>query len=39
MTGGPSSYGYKFAHFHFHWGENDKGSEHTIDNNQYVAEV
>lgn len=33
-------YKYKFAEAHFHFGEvNDRGSEHTIDEQRFPAEV
>ena len=40
LTGGPLQHTYRLEQFHFHWGSNDQcGSEHTIDDKQYAAEV
>ena len=40
ITDGGLSDTFLVAQFHFHWGsDNTKGSEHTIDGNQYSMEV
>ncbi|XP_020845120.1 carbonic anhydrase 5A, mitochondrial [Phascolarctos cinereus] len=40
ISGGPLDNHYKLKQFHFHWGEmNDWGSEHTVDNQAYPAEL
>nr|QFP92279.1 carbonic anhydrase [Archivesica packardana] len=40
LTGGPLDAVYRLEQFHLHWGSSDdKGSEHTIDGNQYPAEL
>lgn len=41
ISGGPlETTPYKLHSFHFHWGSDDShGSEHTIDNKSYPAEV
>ncbi|XP_007477338.1 carbonic anhydrase 5A, mitochondrial isoform X2 [Monodelphis domestica] len=40
ISGGPLGNQYRLKQFHFHWGEvNDWGSEHTVDNQVYPAEL
>ncbi|XP_074057644.1 carbonic anhydrase 5A, mitochondrial isoform X2 [Macrotis lagotis] len=40
ISGGPLENHYRLKQFHFHWGEmNDWGSEHTVDNRVYPAEL
>lgn len=39
-SGGGLTTGYKAVQFHFHWGSVDtQGSEHTVDDQMYAAEV
>lgn len=40
LTGGGLPSTFKAAQFHLHWGsENDRGSEHTVNEKSYPAEV
>ena len=40
VSGGGLGYVYTTAQFHLHWGsDNTRGSEHTLDGNQFAAEV
>ena len=40
IEGGPLEHSYRLKQFHFHWGAIDAwGSEHTVDNKCYPAEV
>lgn len=40
ISGGPLGDEYILHHFHFHWGStNDKGSEHTLNGQQYASEI
>ncbi len=40
ISGGPLQGSYRLAQFHFHWGDRDDcGSEHTINQKAYSAEV
>lgn len=40
ISNGPLKNQYRLKEFHFHWGaENDRGSEHTINNQFYPAEL
>ncbi|XP_046449504.1 putative carbonic anhydrase 3 [Daphnia pulex] len=39
ISGGGLEGPYEFAQMHFHWGEDEFGSEHKINNKQYAGEV
>jgi len=40
VSGGPLMNKHKLIQFHFHWGSKDEfGSEHTLDGQQFSAEV
>lgn len=40
LTGGPLEGHYVLEQFHCHWGDSDdRGSEHTINGQQYAGEV
>ncbi|KAE9545496.1 hypothetical protein AGLY_001039 [Aphis glycines] len=40
ITGGPLfDCRYEFVQMHFHWGKNDKGSEHKVNGHKYAMEV
>ncbi|XP_020851411.1 carbonic anhydrase 1 isoform X1 [Phascolarctos cinereus] len=39
LKGGPVAGSFRLRQFHFHWGTDDHGSEHTIDGVKYSAEL